>query len=77
MEGLCFARCMSEEAPPRPPGWRHLADFLALKRNTTLLMVGLVLAGTGERLWLVFAPKYPKPLVRECSSLASSMPCKL
>jgi MFS family permease len=35
-----------------------LVHFLALKRNTTLLLVLLVLAGTGERLWLGFAPKY-------------------
>src|SRR4051812_41002862 len=35
-----------------------LADFLALKRNTTLLLIVLVLAGTGEKLWLGFAPKY-------------------
>lgn len=34
------------------------AEFLALKRNTSLLLVALVLAGTGERLWLGFAPKY-------------------
>ena len=36
----------------------RLAHFLALKRNTALLLVMLVLAGTGERLWLGFAPKY-------------------
>lgn len=35
-----------------------LAEFLALKRNTSLLLVALVLAGTGEKLWLGFAPKY-------------------
>jgi len=35
-----------------------IADFLALRRNTVLLLVALVLAGTGERLWLGFAPKY-------------------
>jgi len=40
-------------------GWR---DFLALRRNTTLLLVALVLAGTGERLWLGFAPKYLETL---------------
>ena len=34
------------------------ADFLALKRNTVLLLAVLVVAGTGERLWLGFAPKY-------------------
>lgn len=35
-----------------------IAHFLALQRNTTLLLVMLMLAGTGERLWLGFAPKY-------------------
>ena len=38
--------------------WRALAHFLALRRNTALLLGALVLAGTGERLWLGFAPKY-------------------
>ena len=35
-----------------------MAGFLALRRNIALLLVALVLAGTGERLWLGFAPKY-------------------
>src|SRR5258705_6494162 len=39
-----------------------IAGFLALKRNTVLLLVALVLAGTGERLWLGFAPKYLQTL---------------
>src|SRR5882762_2543292 len=43
-------------------GWRSVANFLALRRNTSLLLVALVLAGTGERLWLVFAPKYLQTL---------------
>src|SRR5215471_2968854 len=38
--------------------FRPIADFLALKRNTVLLLVALVLAGTGEKLWLGFAPEY-------------------
>lgn len=42
--------------------WRSIADFLALKRNTGLLLVALVLAGTGEKLWLGFAPKYLQTL---------------
>src|SRR5438876_9984779 len=42
--------------------WRSIAEFLALKRNTSLLLVALVLAGTGERLWLGFAPKYLQTL---------------
>jgi MFS family permease len=38
--------------------FRTIAEFLALKRNTGLLLVALVLAGTGEKLWLGFAPVY-------------------
>jgi MFS family permease len=37
---------------------RSIAEFLALRRNLSLLLVALVLAGTGEKLWLGFAPKY-------------------
>lgn len=39
-----------------------VAAFLALRRNTSLLLVALVLAGTGEKLWLGFAPKYLETL---------------
>ncbi len=39
-----------------------VADFLALRRDTALLLAALVLAGTGERLWLGFAPKYLETL---------------
>src|SRR6266446_3342632 len=42
--------------------WQRLAEFLALRRNTSLLLVALVLAGTGEKLWLGFAPKYLQTL---------------
>src|SRR5688572_20878404 len=38
--------------------WRRCAEFLALRRNTALLLVALVLIGTGEKLWIGFAPKY-------------------
>ena len=38
--------------------WRSLGQFLGLKRNTSLLLVALVVAGTGERFWIGFAPKY-------------------
>src|SRR5256885_16424687 len=38
--------------------WKEAEEFLALRRNTALLLVALVLAGTGEKLWLGFAPKY-------------------
>ena len=43
-------------------GWRRICAFLALRRNTVLLLVALVLAGTGERLWLGFVPKYLETL---------------
>jgi MFS family permease len=41
---------------------RSISEFLALRRNTSLLLVALVLAGTGEKLWLGFAPKYIETL---------------
>jgi MFS family permease len=42
--------------------WQNISDFLALRRNTSLLLVALLLAGTGEKLWLGFAPKYIETL---------------
>jgi MFS family permease len=42
--------------------WAVIAEFLALKRNTSLLLAALVVAGTGEKLWLGFAPKYLQTL---------------
>src|SRR5438128_1749630 len=42
--------------------WPAIARFLALQRNTSLLLGALVLALTGERLWLGFAPKYLESL---------------
>jgi MFS family permease len=39
-----------------------ISEFLALRRNTSLLLGALVLAGTGEKLWLGFAPKYLQTL---------------
>src|SRR6266536_1662736 len=42
--------------------WQRFAEFLALRRNTTLFLGALVLAFTGERLWLCFAPKYLETL---------------
>ena len=38
--------------------WHRLTQFLALSRNIALLLFALVLGGTGEKLWLGFAPKY-------------------
>jgi MFS family permease len=42
--------------------WNKISEFLALRRNTSLLLIALLLAGTGERLWLGFAPKYIETL---------------
>src|SRR5712664_3304983 len=42
--------------------WQRMAEFMALRRNTSLLLIALVLAGTGEKLWLGFAPKYLQTL---------------
>src|SRR5437773_8739117 len=42
--------------------WRKFADFLGLRRNTALLLVALLFAGTGEKLWIGFVPKYLQTL---------------
>ena len=39
-----------------------ITQFLGLRRNIVLLLVALVLAGTGEKLWIGFAPKYLQSL---------------
>src|SRR5690242_13708743 len=39
-----------------------IREFLGLRRNTTLLLLALVFAGTGEKLWLGFVPKYLETL---------------
>jgi MFS family permease len=43
---------------------RNISEFLALRRNTSLLLIALLLAGTGEKLWLGFAPKYIETLAQ-------------
>jgi len=42
--------------------FRSMAEFLALRRDVSLLLIALVLAGTGEKLWLGFVPKYLQTL---------------
>jgi MFS family permease len=49
---------------------QKIGEFLALKRNTSLLLVAMVLAGTGEKLWLGFAPKYIEVLAHGVLSAA-------
>lgn len=40
----------------------QIASFLALRRNTSLLLAALLLAGTGEKLWAGFVPEYLRVL---------------
>jgi len=47
---------------PEASRWLQLAHFLALRRNTSLLLVALAFALIGEKLWLGFAPKYLQTL---------------
>src|SRR6266699_3119981 len=42
--------------------FRTIVEFLALNRNTALVLGALVVALTGERLWLGYAPKYLQTL---------------
>jgi MFS family permease len=37
---------------------RGLAEALGLKRNLVLLLVAIVLIGSGEEMWMRFVPKY-------------------
>jgi MFS family permease len=53
---------VSNCAPENVSRLQSISDFLALRRNTSLLLVALVLAGTGEKLWLGFASKYIETL---------------
>src|SRR5215471_12047807 len=50
--------------PQSSKSLNRFADFLALRRNTSLLLIALVLAGTGEKLWLGYAPKYLEMLTQ-------------
>ena len=50
--------------------WQKISEFLALRRNTSLLLIALVLVGTGEKLWLGFAPKYIEVLAHGVLSAA-------
>ena len=49
---------------------KGISEFLALRRNTSLLLIALLLAGTGEKLWLGFAPKYIEVLAHGVLSAA-------
>ncbi len=49
---------------------KNVSEFLALRRNTSLLLVAMLLAGTGEKLWLGFAPKYIEVLAHGAMSAA-------
>jgi MFS family permease len=56
------SRKPASPARVRSGGWRTAAAFLAIRRQTGLLLIVLVLGGLGERLWLGFAPKYLQTL---------------
>jgi len=45
-----------------PSSTRHLTAFLALNRNTSILLAALVSMGFAEELWMRFLPKYLESL---------------
>ena len=45
-----------------PSFTRHLANFFALNRNTSILLAALVSMGFAEELWMRFLPKYLESL---------------
>jgi MFS family permease len=42
--------------------WRFFVDFSGLKRNLVLLLIAILIIGTGEELWTRFVPKYMQGL---------------
>jgi len=52
------------EAPNQPEISRakQFADFFALKRNLVIILVAILVIGTGEELWMRFVPKYLQTL---------------
>jgi MFS family permease len=42
--------------------WRRIADFFGLKRNLVVLLVAILVIGSGEELWMRFVPKYLQAL---------------
>ncbi len=45
-----------------PSFTRHLTNFFALNRNTSILLAALVSMGFAEELWMRFLPKYLESL---------------
>src|SRR5438874_10475196 len=40
----------------------RVAEFFALKRNLVILLIAILVIGTGEELWMRFVPKYLQTL---------------
>src|SRR5207244_4849768 len=56
---------MEEPAAPNQTQTRWLArvaEFFGLKRNLVILLIAILVIGTGEELWMRFVPKYLKEL---------------
>jgi hypothetical protein len=52
----------SSANPTLPAKGSGLAEALGLKRNLVLLLVAIVLIGSGEEMWMRFVPKYLQAL---------------
>src|SRR5205809_2778981 len=52
------------EAPNQPEISRgkQFTDFFALKRNLVIILIAILVIGTGEELWMRFVPKYLQTL---------------
>jgi len=53
---------LEPSASTRPAWHTRLRAFLGLERNIVVLLVALVLLGSGEGLWMTFVPKYLEAL---------------
>src|ERR1700730_13624607 len=53
-----------KESPSEPKSiWlSRIANFFGLKRNLVILLLAILVIGTGEELWMRFVPKYLQAL---------------
>src|SRR5204862_5974589 len=53
---------MQTPAQPTLTRAHRVAEFFALKRNLVIILVAILVIGTGEELWMRFVPKYLQTL---------------
>src|ERR1044071_4641317 len=53
---------METPTEPNVSRAKQAVDFFALKRNLVIILIAILVIGTGEELWMRFVPKYLQTL---------------